>query len=197
MLRKVLICVCLFLIGCLKEKEEKGMDLSHKKVVMVVASKDFRDEEYEEPKELFEKAKVKVVVASSRLSESKGYFGAIAKPEILIKDINVSEYDAIVFVGGSGASEYFKDPHALKLARDAFLNEKIVAAICIAPSILANAGILKGKRATAFSTEKDNLIKNGAIWSGNSVEVDGNIVTADGPKVATKFGNTILELLTR
>lgn len=171
------------------------MELSNKRVVMVVASKDFRDEEFHKPKEIFEASSVKVVVASSKIGESKGYFGAIAKPEILIENINVSEYDAIVFVGGSGASEYFKNPSALKIAKEAFEGNKIVAAICIAPSILANAGILKGKRATAFSSEKDNLIKNGAIWKDVDVEVDGKIVTADGPNAAEKFGNTILELL--
>lgn len=171
------------------------MEDLEKKVLMVVASKDFRDEEFQEPKKVFEEAGIKVVVASSKLTPSKGYFGAIAKPDILIENINVSEYDAIVFVGGSGASEYYDNPSALKLAKDAFLKNKIVSAICVAPSILANAGVLSGKKATAFSSEKDNLIKKGAVWTGKDVEIDGNIVTADGSNQATKFGNIILRLL--
>lgn len=171
------------------------MERLEKRVVMVVASKDFRDEEFLEPKKVFESAGVKVVVASSKLSPSKGYFGAIAKPDILVEDINVLEYDAIVFIGGSGVSEYFNNPPALRVAKDGLSKGKVVAAICSAPSVLANAGVLSGKRATAFSGEKDNLIKKGAIWTGNPVEIDGNIVTADGPSSATKFGNTILDLL--
>jgi len=189
---KILLFLCLSLISC-GQKEVKKMELSGKRVVMVVASRDFRDEEFQEPKKIFEGKGIKVVVASSSLKESKGYFGAIAKPEVLIENVKANEFDAIVFVGGSGASEYFDNLEALKLARDGFEKGKIVSAICIAPSILANAGILKGKRATAFSSERDNLIKKGAIWTGKDVEVDGNIITADGPGSAFKFGNTIVE----
>ncbi|MEW6481910.1 MAG: DJ-1/PfpI family protein [bacterium] len=168
-----------------------------KKVCMIVASRDFRDEEFTEPKKIFEAAKIKVVVASSRLSPSKGYFGAIANPEILVENVKADEFDAIVFIGGSGAQEYFNNLSALKVAKDAFEKGKIVAAICIAPSILANAGVLSGKRATSFSSEKGNLIKKGSIFTGVDVEVDGKIVTAEGPSAAEKFAKTILSLLSK
>ncbi|MEW6103021.1 MAG: DJ-1/PfpI family protein [bacterium] len=168
-----------------------------KSVCMIVASSDFRDEEFTEPKRIFETSGIKVVVASSKLSPSKGYFGAVAKPEILVENINVDEFDAIVFIGGSGASEYFNNPKALKVAKDSYMKNKVLSAICLAPSILANAGVLKGKKATAFSSEKNNLIKNGAIWTGANVEIDGKIVTADGPNSAHLFGRTILNLLSK
>ncbi|HAW49364.1 TPA: DJ-1 family protein [bacterium] len=173
------------------------MELLDKKVCMVVASSNFRDEEFLEPKKIFEDTGIKVVVASSELGISKGYFGATANIDILVEDINVDEFDAIVFVGGSGSQEYFNNPRALKIAKDAFDKNKTISAICIAPSILANAGVLTNKRTTAFSSEKANLTRNGAIWTGSSVEVDGNIITADGPGSAKEFGRAILNSLSK
>jgi protease I len=70
-----------------------------------------------------------------------------------------------------------------------------VAAICIAPVILANAGLLNGKRATSFSSEKNTLVTKGALVSVNGVESDGKIITAEGPSHATEFGEMILKAL--
>jgi protease I len=180
----------LIFIGC--EKEVMKMD---KKVAIIVASDNFRDEEFTEPKELLEEAGVEIVVASSSLKVSRGYFGTEAKPEILIDDLRVDDFDAIIFVGGSGAQEYFDNLSAHRIAVEAIEKDKILAAICIAPSILANAKVLSGKRVTSFSSEKSNLQQKGAIYTGASVEVDGKIVTADGPKSAKEFGEAILKLL--
>jgi protease I len=164
-------------------------------VAIIVASDNFRDEEFTEPKELLEEAGVEIVVASSSLKVSRGYFGTEAKPEILIDDLRVDDFDAIIFVGGSGAQEYFDNLSAHRIAVEAIEKDKILAAICIAPSILANAKVLSGKRVTSFSSEKSNLQQKGAIYTGASVEVDGKIVTADGPKSAKEFGEAILKLL--
>ena len=72
---------------------------------------------------------------------------------------------------------------------------KIIAAICIAPVTLANAGILNGKKATVFPSGKNDLIRNGAKYTGDSVTVDGNIITANGPMAAEAFGKKIVEML--
>ena len=165
-----------------------------KNVLMIIAPENFRDEELFHTKEELEKVS-KVTIASKVVGEVTGMLGGKAVSEISINDVNVYNYDAIVFVGGSGASVYFLDSYALKIARDAFDSGKIVAAICIAPSILANAGILAGKKTTSYPTEKNNLIDNGANYTGKPVEVDGKIVTGVGPQAAHEFGKAIAELL--
>ncbi len=191
--KSLLLASIFFLNSC--EKEVKKMELIKKKAVMIVASSNFRDEEYLEPKKILESAGCEIKVCSSSLNVSKGYFGTEAKPDILIDDLKVDEFDAIIFIGGSGAEEYFNSLSAHKVAVDAVEKEKILAAICVSPSILANAGILHGKRATSFSSERNNLVKKGAIFTEIDVEVDGRIVTAEGPKSAKKFGEAILKLL--
>lgn len=121
--------------------------------------------------------------------------GAVVTPQILIDQVKVDEYEAIVFVGGVGAQEYFNHPIAHKIAKEAVNKGKILAAICIAPRILAEAGVLKGKKATVWASEGKILEEKGANYTGKSVEVDGNIVTGSGPQAAEEFAKSIIKLL--
>jgi protease I len=170
-------------------------DLKDKRVVMIIAKSGFRDEEYKQPRAIFDKNGVKVQVASSSLNTSTGMLGAKVKPDILYKDIKVDEYDAVIFVGGIGAKEYWDDPVAHQIAKEAVSKSKVLCAICIAPVTLARAGVLKGKKATVFSSEKGNIQKSGANYTGKSVEVDGKIITGEGPSAASEFGEAILKAL--
>ncbi len=174
-------------------KNMKPVD--EKTVLMIVAHQNYRDEELEKPKEIIAAAGGKVVIASSALGEARGMLGGSIKPQLLLKDASPKSYDAVVFVGGVGASQYWNDPKALSLARQAYSDGKIVAAICIAPVTLANAGVLKGKKATVWPSEKDKLISKGAEYTGAKVQTDGKIITADGPSSAAEFGQEIVKAL--
>jgi len=170
-------------------------NLEGKKVLMIVAPSGFRDEELFEPKAVLEKAGAKVVIASKNVSVAKGMLGAEASVDVMLSDVNINDYSAVILVGGRGATTYFDDIIVLKLVREASSLGKIIGAICIAPTILANAGVLKNKKATAFPSEKEKLEGEGVIYTGEDVTVDGNIVTAKGPSVAKKFGETIAKLI--
>ncbi|MDI6641582.1 MAG: DJ-1/PfpI family protein [Elusimicrobiota bacterium] len=213
MSKKLLTGICFFLVVCIgcrdvtKEKEgavltdrqqqesrapgRVKMDLKGKKIAMIIASKEFRDEEYLKPKEILSQAGAEITTVSSSLSTSVGMFGAKAKPEMLLSDLKVDDFDAIIFVGGVGSSEYWDDPTAHKIAQDAASANKILAAICIAPQTLANAGILKGKKVAAFPSIKSQLTQKQAVYSLKAVEVDGNIITGSGPEAAREFGEAI------
>ncbi len=168
-----------------------------KKAVMIIASNNFRDEELLRPKEVLEKNGVTVTVASSSLQESTGMLGAKVKPDILFTDIHVTNYDTVIFVGGSGANEYWDNPTAHKIANDANNAKKIVGAICIAPVTLAKAGLLKNKKATTYSSTVADIKSAGANYTGADVERDGNIITASGPAAAQKFGEAIIKALSQ
>ena len=166
-----------------------------KKILMIIAHQNFRDEELLIPKKLFESEGYNVVIASTSLKPAKGMLGAVVTPQILIDQVRVEDYDAIVFVGGVGAQEYFNNSVAHKIAKEAVSKGKILAAICLAPRTLAEAGVLKGKKATVWVSEGKTLEAKGAYYTGKPVEVDGNIVTGSGPQAAEEFGKTILKLL--
>jgi len=161
------------------------------RILLIIAPRNFRDEELFHTKEELEAAGNSVTIASTTTDTATGMLGGTSKPDMTINDANVDDYNAVVFVGGAGSSIYFNNPKAHEIARNAFNKGKVIGAICIAPSILANAGILKGKKVTSWSSEKSNLRSKGAIYTGKSIEKDGKIITADGPESARKFGRMI------
>jgi protease I len=166
-----------------------------KNAVLIIAREIFRDEELFDTQKALEAAHIKTTVASSVLGNCKGKLGAVAVSTMKLEEIIVDQFDAIIFVGGGGAMEYYDNQTALKLAKDAITKGKVLAAICIAPRILANAGLLEGKTATCFESEGENIKKLGANYTGADVEQDGNIITANGPHAATEFGETIAEAI--
>ena len=163
-----------------------------KKAVMVIAHQTFRDEELFVPREILAKNGVSVTVASTDLSYATGKLGGRAKPDILLGDAAAKDFDAVIFIGGAGAACYFDDPAAHQLAREALALGKTVAAICCAPVILARAGILKGKKATCFPSDSQDLVSLGVTFTGKPVEKDGRIITANGPDAAKAFGEALV-----
>ena len=166
-----------------------------KNILMIVAPENYRDEELEEPKKAFIARGYEITIASKGATTAKGMLGGSTTVDTDISQVKVEDYDVIVFVGGSGANVYFHDETAHNLAKNALSAGQILGAICIAPSTLANAGLLEGKNATAFSSEEQNLKEKGANFTGEEVTVDGKIVTASGPSAAEEFGNKIISLL--
>ena len=171
-------------------------DVSEKKILMVVAQEKFRDEEFFEPRDIFEDEGISITVASNEKKEATGVLGGTVKPDIAISDVNIADFDAIVISGGGGSREYLWDNKILhELVVQAFDMEKVVAAICISPVVLAKAGILEGKRATVFGNPDSiaELKKADAIYEDEDVIVVDNIITARDPASAMKFGEAVLE----
>lgn len=181
--------------GC-RTEPAKTADLHGKKALIVIAHEGYRDEELAEPRSALEKSGAEITLACSSLDAATGMLGGSTKPTALLKDVKAADYDVVIFVGGVGAKEYFDDAKAHEIARDA-ARDKVLAAICIAPAILARAGVLNGKKATAFSSVEGDLNKGGADYTGGAVEVDGNVITANGPNAARKFANAIIEALSK
>ncbi len=166
-----------------------------KKAVMVIAKQRFRDEELFDTQKHLEAADVRTVVASSQMGERPGKMGGSAKATMLVSDIIVEELDALIFIGGDGAAEYYDNIKAHELAKDTIKKGKVLAAICIAPRILANARLLKGKKYTCWESELENIQKLGGEPAEGDVVRDGKIITANGPHAADEFGKTIAEAL--
>lgn len=166
------------------------------KIAMIIAFRDFRDAEYFIPKQIFENAGIKVITASTDLGVAIGADGGDTKTTVLIDDLIAENFDALVFICGPGMAKQLNNEKLQEIARQG----KIVGAICIAPVILAKAGILQGKKATVWSSTMDkNAIKtlkeNGAIYEDKTVVADGNIVTANGPEAAEGFAKVLTEIL--
>jgi len=174
--------------------------MESKKIAMIIAFRDFRDEEYFIPKRILEKEGAEITTCSSSLGKAIGKLGGEADINILIKDIDVENYDAVLFIGGSGAAKLIDDENCRRIARKTVEKNKILGAICIAPAILAKAGVLKNKKATVWSSTMDKsavkiLNNSGANYQSDSAVVDGKIITASGPAAAKEFAKKIIEII--
>jgi protease I len=110
-------------------------------------------------------------------------------------DIRASDYDAIILIGGGGSHIYFHDIQLHQILNDFAKQHKFIAAICAAPTILAYAGLLRGKRATCFPSHLNDLKSQGAIYTGDHLTEDGLIITGDGPESAYRFGQLVASKL--
>jgi len=174
------------------------MKLKGRKVLCIIAQRNFRDEEFSIPKEILEKEGAKVVVASITLDEAIGMFGLRVKPDLTVRNANPYEFCALLIIGGSGSPQLADYPEVINIIRRFEEQRKVIAAICLAPYVLARAGILRGRRVTVFPADFaiTELRRSGAIYEEKHVVVDDNLITADGPKVAKEFGEEIVKVLT-
>jgi protease I len=118
----------------------------------------------------------------------------VVDADVAIAEVDGGAYDVVVFVGGRGSADLFDDADAHRIAREAVAADTVVGAICIAPSILAHAGLLGGRRATAYRDQKGDLVAHGATWTGEQVTVDPPFVTGNGPEAAAAFGDAVARL---
>ena len=176
--------------------------MKKKKIAMIIAFRDFRDEEYFVPKDILEKAGVEIKTVSTQESTAVGADGGEVEIDLLIKDLNPADFDGIIFIGGPGCLKYLDTEDSYRVAKQTLSQDKLIAAICISPVILAKAGVLEGKRATVWSGPMDRepirILKDyGAVYHDMPVVVDGKIITGNGPAAAEEFGMKVVEILTK
>lgn len=163
-------------------------------VLMIVPPERFRDEELFVTREALHEAGISTTVASTRAGTCRGSRGGTVEAAAL-GHVNRGDYQGVVVVGGGGARLLFDDPAVQDLVREAAAGGQVLGAICLAPVVLARAGVLNGRRATVAGTMAVELQAHGAHYTGPGVTVDDLLVTANGPKSSRLFGQRIAELI--
>lgn len=177
-----------------------GKLLLNKKLAFVIAFNGYQDIEYGEPKRILEEAGALIKTVSTQRGEAKGKLGGRVKIDLTLEEVNLDDFDGVVFVGGPGMVEQLDNSRFHQLAQKAKEKGKVIGAICIAPAMLAKAGILSGKQATVWNSEDDKepieiLEKGGAEFLNQPVVIDNKIVTANGPQAAKEFGQSLVKVL--
>jgi protease I len=168
------------------------------KVLIVVAERGFRDEEYSVPREIIENAGHQVTLASTGRGPARGKLGLVIEPDMVVDEVDPQRYDAIVIPGGPGSPTYLWSNQKLQSVAKAIHDRGgVVAAICLAPVVLARAGIIRGRRCTVYPTPESlsEMRKGGGILEELDVIVDGKVITANGPDASYKFGEAIVNAL--
>ncbi len=130
----------------------------------------------------FQEEGFKVEVVSSKVGEFKGKNGLIFHSNVEVDPEKANEYDGIFIPGGYAPDRFRRDERIVSLVRKVYDAGKPIGAICHGPWLLISAKVVKGKKVTGFFSIKDDLINAGAIYTGNLVEVDGNLITGTDPK---------------
>lgn len=146
--------------------------------------------------DLLRRAGINVTTAGLDAQPIRASRGVVLIADTTLDEALKSEYDMVVLPGGLPGADHLNDDARIQtLLKKMTDNEKPIAAICAAPKVFANAGLLDGKRATAYpgTLEKLNLI-NTDITTEVIVK-DGNIITSRGPGTAMDFALHLIESL--
>ncbi|MBI5593052.1 MAG: type 1 glutamine amidotransferase [Deltaproteobacteria bacterium] len=171
------------------------MELNDKKV-MILVEQVFNDHEFWYPYYRLKEAGATVLVVGSGSSRSyAGKYGTLAAVDMDASEAASSLCDGIIIPGGYAPDHMRRYPEMVKLVRDHYQAEKVVAAICHAGWMLASAGILKGRTVTSFVAIRDDLVNAGAKWVDKPVVVDSNLITSRKPEDLPIFMKTVVSAL--
>lgn len=171
--------------------------MTEKKVLIVIAPQNFRDEELTQPIHHLEDAGILFEIISTARGLAVGMLGGKMLIDKTVADLATGDstgYAAICLVGGSGAPDYlWNNPHLINLVRTFNERGAIMSAICLAPVVLAQAGVLKDKRATVWNDDQAiaEIRAGGGTFTSEPVVVDGRIITANGPNASDAFGEKL------
>ncbi|MGM0552373.1 MAG: DJ-1 family glyoxalase III [Pseudomonadota bacterium] len=143
--------------------------------------------------DLLRRAQFEVTVAGLEDGPVSCSRGTVIVPDTTLDSVIGQDFDLIVLPGGlPGANHLRDDPRVQECLRDQAARDGWLGAICAGPKALAEAGLLEGRRVTAFSGALDEA---GIPSTGAPVEVDGKVITGRGPGVAMDFALTLIERL--
>jgi len=175
-----------------------GMAREKPPIALVIAPENFRDEELFVPLELLQKVGYRTTIASTRIGKAVGMLEGAAEVQSLISDLRAENLSGIILIGGTGAPAHLWDEPALRvLVQELAKVGKPIGAICLSPIVLSRAGLLKGKKATAWKDEKviTELKAGGAAYFDKSCVEDGLIITGNGPEAAAAFAKAFVKKL--
>lgn len=166
--------------------------------IAILATDGYEQSELVQPLTKLREAGATVHVLSIKEGEIKGWdetdWGDSVKVDRLVKDANVSEYDALVLPGGQINPDKLRaDETAVAFIRDFYNTKKTLAAICHAPWLLIEAGVIEGRDVTSFSSIKTDVVNAGGRWHDEEVVCDKALVTSRNPKDLPAFIAKIIE----
>ena len=136
--------------------------------------------------DLLRRANIEVTVAGIKDKSVRGAHGITILSDIYDKEVEPDDYDYLVLPGGQpGTDNLKKNKYIIELIKKFKHENKLIAAICAAPTVLLEAGILESKRVTSYPSEKHLFASS--IYEESPVVKDGNIITSQGVGTAIDF----------
>ena len=171
------------------------------KRVMILATDGFEQSELEKPKANLEKAGMETEIVSLEDGMIRGWkdkdWGDAIKVDKTVDGIaNCEGYDALLLPGGQMNPDILRmNERAVAIVREFGMAGKPVAAICHAPWLLAEAGLIDGKTITGWPSIRTDLKNAGANVVDQEVAQDGKIITSRNPDDIPAFSKALIEML--
>jgi len=138
---------------------------------------------------------IEVTVAGLQVGPLRGSRGTVLLPDTTVEQVRAENFDLIVLPGGQPGTDHLRaDARVTGLLQQMQSQGRYVSAICAAPSVLAQAGLLDGKRATSYPGSLDEF--PAVQQQMTAVVEDGRLITSRGPGTAMDFALTLVERLT-
>ncbi len=162
--------------------------------VVILLAEGFEEVEAVAIIDVLRRAEIETVIAGLHAGPVASARKVRVVPDSTIDAVQADAFDMLVLPGGQpGADNLNADPRVKALIRDFAAKGKITAAICAAPYVLANAGVLEGKRVTSYPSYRNRL--GGARYEERTVVSDGPVLTSRGAGTALNFGLALVERL--
>ena len=146
--------------------------------------------------DLLRRAGIEVTSAGLNAGSVTASRGVTLIPDTDLESALKSDYDMIVLPGGLPGAEHLDDDERIRsILRKMSDDNKYIAAICAAPKVLANAGVLAGKTATSYPGFLDGLGLSDTTLSNEAVVRDGKVITSRGPGTAIDVALELIEVL--
>lgn len=168
--------------------------------VLIIATDGFEQSELVEPRRRLEQAGIETEIASLKEGEIKGWkdkdWGESVPVDMTLDQVDASRYDALLLPGGQMNPDILRmDETAIGLVRTFAEAEKPVAAICHAPWLLAEAGVLDGRTVTGWPSIRTDLANAGANVVDQEVATDGYLITSRNPDDIPAFSDALIAAL--
>lgn len=175
-------------------------DIANTKIA-ILATNGFEQSELMEPQKRLKEAGAEVKVISPESGSIRGWsdgdWGESVDVDMALADARVEDFDALVLPGGQINPDLLRvDETAVAFVRDFFATGKPLAAICHAPWLLIEAGVLKDRRATSYKSIATDMKNAGAQWEDSAVVTDQALITSRNPGDLDAFCNKIIEEVT-
>lgn len=166
--------------------------------ILVVATHGFEQSELEFPRDQLRAKGATVEVASLDGKAIKGWegkdWGREAEADLKVSDAKAEDYDALVLPGGQINPDLLRvEKDVLSLIKNFYDNGKVVAAICHAPWLLIEAGLVKGRQLTSYPSVRTDVENAGGKWQDKEVVADMGVVTSRKPDDLKAFVSKIVE----
>ena len=169
-----------------------------KKRAVIITGPGFQDEEFTYPYYRLLEEGVEVDVATPNKTIVYGKYGVPAKPTMSTDELKEGDFDLVILPGGFEAPDRIRTrKEVLHFVKEMYNRSKVVGAICHGPWICISAGIMKGKKATAYMSIADDIRNAGATYLDQPYVVDGNLVTAPHYRNNGDFMKAVLRVLYR